>query len=93
MLKMEEKKTYERIICRIDGMLSKAKYGLVEHIPGDGLKGYDPAFILCRNMYMQLGYIRGLEELSNELTYEMEEHRLTEFGSKPKANEKETKEE
>ena len=89
----KQKQTYERIICRIDGMLSKAKYGLVEHIPGDGLKGYDPAFILCRNMYMQLGYIRGLEELSNELMYEMDEHKLTEFGPKLKRYKKETKEE
>ena len=90
---MEDKKTYEQIICRIDEKLSKAKYGLVGHIPGDGLKGYDPAFILCRNMYMQLGYIRGLEELSNELKYEMEDHKLTEFGPKSIANKRETKEE
>lgn len=92
-MNFEEKKMYERIICRIDMMLSNAKYELVEHIPGDGLKGYDPAFILCRNMYMQLGYIRGLEELSNALKYEMEEHKLTEFGPKLKTNKKETKEE
>lgn len=92
-MNFEEKKTYEQLICRIDRMLSNAKYGLVEYIPDDGSKGYDPAFILCRNMYMQLGYIRGLEELSNELKYEMEEHRLTEFGPELKANKKETKEE
>lgn len=79
----EEIAIYKKIIAQIEFKIDKAKTDLVNHIPNitPEMKGLDPNFIMCRNMFYWQGYIGGLEDLNRALSMDIEQPKVAAISS------------